>query len=144
MYQTMQKAAKDVEECKEMLVNMQGQLDRMEEKQEEMVRKRRLITSVESGEKQEEVMQDGSEGKTDKKSPISSIIKKLGWNSSDDEEDEDEEEDEEEKEEEEEEKKGSGGRRRIPLVAMAHAISDISPMGGGVILIGGALHHHLG
>ena len=128
MYQTMHKAAKDVEECKEMLVNMQGQLDRMEEKQEEMVRNSRFIAS----EKQEEVMQDGSEGKTDKKTPISSIIKKFGWNSSDD--GSDDEEDEEDDEEDEEEEEGSGERRRIALVAM----------GGAAILIGGALHHHLG
>ena len=127
----MQKAAKDVEECKEMLVNMQRQMDRMEEKQEEMVRNSRFIAS----EKQEEVMQDGSEGKTDKKTPISSIFKKFGWNSSDDgsNDDDDEEEDDEEDEEEEDEE-GSGGRRRIALVAM----------GGASILIGGALHHHLG
>ena len=137
----MQKAAKDVEECKEMLVNMQGQLDRMEEKQEEMVRKSRLITSVESGEKQEEVMQDGSEGKTDKKTPISSIIKKFGGNSSedgsDDEEDEDLKDGDDEEEEEEEdgdEEEGSGGRRTMALMAIA----------SGTVLIGGALHHHLG
>ena len=46
MYQTVQQAANDAEECKQMLVKMQRQLDRMEEKQDEMVRGGRLNGSL--------------------------------------------------------------------------------------------------
>ena len=127
-----------VEEFKEMLVDMKRQLDRIEEKQEEMLRDGKLIGSVESGGKQEEVTQEDKEGKTDEKTSISSIIKKFGGNnsedSSDDEEDEVEEDEEEEDEDDEEEEKGSGERGRMGLVAMA----------GGSFLIGGALYHHSG
>lgn len=118
MYQTVQKAANDVDECKQMLVNIQRQLDRMEEKQDEVVRDENKV----------EAMPDGGKGKKDKKAPISSSIKKFEDTSS-----EDSSDGEEEGEEDEEEEEGPGGRSKVPLVAMA----------GGAILIGGALQHQL-
>ena len=68
MYQTMQNAAKDVEECKEMLVNMQRQLNRIEEEQGWMVRG----SLLDSAEKKDET------GKN------TSNIKKFEENSSED------------------------------------------------------------
>ena len=145
MYQTVQKAANDVDECKQMLVNMQSQLDRMEEN---CMLQRRLIGSLLGSKDQnkDKAMRDGGEGKLDKKTPIFSSIKKFEETSSEDSEDSsDEEEDEEkeaseaseedeEKEEDEEERSSVAvGRSKLALVAMA----------GGAILIGGALQHQL-
>ena len=105
----MQKAAKDVEECKEMLVNVQRQLDRIEEKQDKMVRDGRFNGSLlERAEDEDEAMRDGRqrEAKTDKKTPLPSTIKKVEENSS--EESSDEEEDEEEVEEKEKKEEVEG------------------------------------
>ena len=77
MFQAMQKAAKDVEECKEMLQGVQRQLDRMEEEQGKMVRGFLL----EKEEKKDESMRDGGEDETGKKT---SNIKKFEENSSED------------------------------------------------------------
>ena len=96
MYQTMQKAAKDVEECKEMLVNMQRQLNRIEEEQGWMVRG----SLLESAEKKDET------GKN------TSNIKKFEENSSED--SSDEEEDEEQVEEQ-----VLGRKSKVALAAMA-------------------------
>ena len=96
MYQTMQKAAKDVEECKEMLVNMQRQLNRIEEEQGWMVRG----SLLESAEKKDET------GKN------TSNIKKFEENSSED--SRDEEEDEEQVEEQ-----VHGRKSKVALAAMA-------------------------
>ena len=96
MYQTMQKAAKDVEECKEMLVNMQRQLNRIEEEQGWMVRG----SLLESAEKKDET------GKN------TSNIKKFEENSSED--SSDGEEDEEQVEEQ-----VHGRRSKVALAAMA-------------------------
>ena len=133
MYQAVQKAANDADECKQMLVNMQRQLDRMEEKQDEVVRGGRFNGSLleSKDENKDKAMQDGDEGKPDKKTPISSIIKKFEATSCED--SSDEEEDEEKEEDEEEEERSPGGRSKVALVAMA----------GGAILIGGALQHQL-
>lgn len=96
MYQTMQKAAKDVEECKEMLVNMQRQLNRIEEEQGWMVRG----SLLESAEKKDET------GKN------TSNIKKFEENSSED--SSDGEEDEEQVEEQ-----VLGRKSKVALAAMA-------------------------
>ena len=96
MYQTMQKAAKDVEECKEMLVNMQRQLNRIEEEQGWMVRG----SLLESAEKKDET------GKN------TSNIKKFEENSSED--SRDGEEDEEQVEEQ-----VLGRKSKVALAAMA-------------------------
>ena len=143
MYQTVQKAANDVDECKQMLVNMQSQLDRMEGNGQVMGR---LIGSLLESKDQnkDKAMRDGGEGKLDKKTPIFSSIKKFEETSSEDSEDSSDEEEDEEKEaseaseedeekEEDEEVRSPGGRSRLALVVMA----------GGVILIGGALQHQL-
>ena len=139
MYQTVQKAANDVDECKQMLVNMQSQLDRMEEN---CMLQRRLIGSLLGSKDQnkDKAMRDGGEGKLDKKTPIFSSIKKFEETSSEDSEDSSDEEEDEEKEaseasEEDEEERSSVavGRSKLALVAMA----------GGAILIGGALQHQL-
>ena len=140
MYQTVQKAANDVDECKQMLVNMQSQLDRMEEN---CMLQRRLIGSLLGSKDQnkDKAMRDGGEGKLDKKTPIFSSIKKFEETSSEDSEDSSDEEEDEEKEaseedeekEEDEEERSPGGRSKLALVAMA----------GGAILIGGALQHQL-
>merc|ERR1712126_643973 len=138
MLKTVQKAANDVDECKQMLVKMQRQLDKIEEKQEEMVRA--------------EAMQDGSEDeKMDKTGPIpfftnlfqeTSSSDSEGSSDADYEEEEslvDSNEDEESlvddsNEEEEEAEKGStGNRSKVALAAMA----------GGAILMGGALQRQL-
>ena len=61
----MQKAANDADECKQMLVNMQRQLDRMEEKQDEMVRDGRLKGSLldfSSDEEEDEEEEERSPG----------------------------------------------------------------------------------
>ena len=68
MYQTVQKAANEVDECKQMLVKMQRQLDRMEEKQDEMVRGGSLLESKDSSdeeevEEEEEEQSPGGRGK---------------------------------------------------------------------------------
>ena len=72
MYQTMQKAANEVDECKQMLVKMQRQLDRMEEKQDEMVRGGSLLESKDENkdssdeeevEEEEEEQSPGGRGK---------------------------------------------------------------------------------
>ena len=130
MYQAAQKAANDSDECKQMLVNMQRQLDRMEEKQDEMVRGGRFNASLLEGkdENKDEATQDGGEDKTGQKKPISSSIKKFEETGSEDNEDSSDEE-----EDEEEEERSPGGRSKVALVAMA----------GGAILIGGALQHQL-
>ena len=130
MYQTVQKAANDVDECKQMLVNMQSQLDRMEGNGQVMGR---LIGSLLESKDQnkDKAMRDGGEGKLDKKTPIFSSIKKFEETSSEDSEDSSDEEEDEEKEEDEEER-SPGGRSKLALVAMA----------GGAILIGGALAEH--
>lgn len=140
MYQTVQKAANDVDECKQMLVNMQSQLDRMEGNGQVMGR---LIGSLLESKDQnkDKAMRDGGEGKLDKKTPIFSSIKKFEETSSEDSEDSSDEEEDEEKEaseedeekEEDEEERSPGGRSKLALVAMA----------GGAILIGGALQHQL-
>ena len=96
MYQTMQKAAKDVEECKEMLVNMQRQLNRIEEEQGWMVRG----SLLKSAEKKDET------GKN------TSNIKKFEENSSED--SSDGEEDEEQVEEQ-----VLGRKSKVALAAMA-------------------------
>ena len=96
MYQTMQKAAKDVEECKEMLVNMQRQLNRIEEEQGWMVRG----SLLESAEKKDETGKNTSD------------IKKFEENSSED--SSDGEEDEEQVEEQ-----VLGRKSKVALAAMA-------------------------
>ena len=72
MYQTVQKAANEVDECKQMLVKMQRQLDRMEEKQDEMVRGGSLLESKDENkdssdeeevEEEEEEQSPGGRGK---------------------------------------------------------------------------------
>ena len=72
MYQTVQKAANDADECKQMLVKMQRQLDRMEEKQDEMVRGGSLLESKDENkdssdeeevEEEEEEQSPGERGK---------------------------------------------------------------------------------
>ena len=92
MYQTMQKAAKDVEECKEMLVNMQRQLNRIEEEQGWMVRG----SLLESAEKKDETGKNTSD------------IKKFEENSSEDSSDE-----------EEDEEQVLGRKSKVALAAMA-------------------------
>ena len=127
MYQTVQQAANDAEECKQMLVKMQRQLDRMEEKQDEMVKGGRLNGSLlESKDKnKDEATQDDGDDKAGMKTPISSSIKKF--------EEADNEDNEDSSDDEEEEEQSPGGRDKLALVAMA----------GGAILIGGALQNQL-
>ena len=125
MYQTVQKAANDADECKQMLVKMQRQLDRMEEKQDEMVRGGRLNGSLLESKDKNEATQDDSDDKAGMKTPISSSIKKF--------EEADNEGNEDSSDDEEEEEQSPGGRDKLALVAMA----------GGAILIGGALQNQL-
>ena len=142
MYQTVQKAANDVDECKQMLVNMQSQLDRMEEN---CMLQRRLIGSLLGSKDQnkDKAMRDGGEGKLDKKTPIFSSIKKFEETSSEDSEDSsDEEEDEEKEASEEDEEKEEDEEERSP-VAVGRSKLALVAMAGGAILIGGALQHQL-
>ena len=137
----MEKAASSVEECKGMLVKMQRQLDRIENEQggktDNTTEKNTLpipsstkknTSNTEdndsSSSDEEEDEMETKEKQNDKRSPIDSIIKQLGRNTS---------ADNDSNSDDEEEEKVCGGMRKLAMVSMA----------GGAILIGGALQHHL-
>ena len=141
MKRMMEKAASSVEECKGMLVKMQRQLDRIENEQggktDNTTEKNTLpipsstkknTSNTEdndsSSSDEEEDEMETKEKQNDKRSPIDSIIKQLGRNTS---------ADNDSNSDDEEEEKVCGGMRKLAMVSMA----------GGAILIGGALQHHL-
>ena len=69
----MQKAAKDVEECKEMLVNMQRQLDRIEEKQDKMVRDGSSSEASSDEEEDEEEVEEEEEQGPGRRSKVALV-----------------------------------------------------------------------
>ena len=154
MYKTMEQAATDIGECKEMLVKIQSQLNKMEKKQNKMARDFHNFKTVMKGannsktedttlrggpfEKSEDNISQEVGGSADIKTPSrrGAAEKGVGEMKQEEMKHEDvkqEEVNQEEVKQEEEDVGNHGGKRKLALAAMV----------GGTIIVGGALEHHL-
>ena len=149
MYNTMEQAATDIGECKDMLVKIQSQLNKMEKKQNKMARdfhnfktamkgandSKTEDTTLRGGpfEKSEDNIGKEVEGDADIKTPSGRGAAEKGVGEMKQEGIKQEEVKQEEVKQEEEDVGNQGGRRKLALAAMV----------GGTFLVGGALQHHL-
>ena len=159
MYNTMEQAATNIGECKDMLVKIQSQLNKMEKKQNKMARDFHNFKTAMKGandsktegttlrggpfEKSEDNISQEVEGGADIKTPSRKgaaekgvgEMKQEGFKQEQmkQEKVKQEEVNQEEMNQEEEDVGNHGGKRKLALAAMV----------GGSFLVGGALQHHL-
>ena len=144
MYKNMEQAATDIGECKDMLVKIQSQLNKMEKKQNKMARDFHNFKTAMKGandsktegttlrggpfEKSEDNISQEVGGSAGIKTPSRRGAAEKGV-----EEMKQEEVKQEEMKQEEEDMGNHGGKRKLALAALV----------GGTFLVGGALQHHL-
>ena len=144
MYKTMEQAATNIGECKEMLVKIQSQLNKMEKKQNKMARDFHNFKTAMKGandsktegttlrggpfEKSEDNISQEVGGSADIKTPSRRGAAEKGVGEM-----KQEEMKHEDVKQEEEDVGNHGGKRKLALAAMV----------GGTIIVGGALEHHL-
>ena len=144
MYKTMEQAATNIGECKEMLVKIQSQLNKMEKKQNKMARDFHNFKTAMKGannfktedttlrggpfEKSEDNISQEVGGSADIKTPSRRGAAEKGVGEM-----KQEEMKHEDVKQEEEDVGNHGGKRKLALAAMV----------GGTFLVGGALQHHL-
>ena len=149
MYKTMEQAATNIGECKEMLVKIQSQLNKMEKKQNKMARDFHNFKTAMKGannfktedttlrggpfEKSEDNISQEVGGSAGIKTPSGRGAAEKGVGEIKQEEMNQEEVNQEEVRQEEEDVGNHGGNRKLALAAMV----------GGTFLVGGALEHHL-